>query len=466
LLIADGGTRWLDDFGTGSYVDPSLHWYRSTLAHNAPLADGQSQRRVHGELLAYDEKSAAGWIIAAVDELSPGVNASRAVIVMPTYVVDCVSWEADHEATIDLPMHADLTVVSGAGQLAPGPIIGRDGPEDGFRFLRDTAVQVAGGGVAVRARATDGDQTLDVFANSSTAAEWWRATAAGPPGRGDRAFRIVRGRGLSGEHRSVWSWKGDVVDVEWDDAIRVTLADGTVHTHRSAVAGWSIEVAADLSRETIDLAGVRASRADTAQPLEFTKRPAEATLPSFGRAIYFDLAERHYRRSEQTWQEAGEPSATVVLSWQRRSLEIVVDVPRSDRTFAPRDATNPYDNEPADINGDSVEFFVRWRDGRAGWVLVPELDSSHVRVRRIDGWNMPQEIAARWERSSTGYRIFIALTAETPPYGFDVIVNEMPRGRERRRGQLVLSGGAGEFVYLRGDRHEPERLVTLRISDD
>ena len=60
----------------------------------------------------------------------------------------------------------------------------------------------------------------------------------------------------------------------------------------------------------------------------------------------------------------------------------------------------------------------------------------------------------------------LALPAETPPYGFDVLINEMPRGRERRRGQLVLSGGAGEFVYLRGDRHDVERLVTLRISDD
>jgi hypothetical protein len=53
-----------------------------------------------------------------------------------------------------------------------------------------------------------------------------------------------------------------------------------------------------------------------------------------------------------------------------------------------------------------------------------------------------------------------------PPEALDVIVNEMPRGRERRRGQLVMSGGAGEFVYLRGDRHDPQRLITLRLADD
>jgi hypothetical protein len=45
------------------------------------------------------------------------------------------------------------------------------------------------------------------------------------------------------------------------------------------------------------------------------------------------------------------------------------------------------------------------------------------------------------------------------------VVNEMPRGRSRRRGQLVLSGARGEFVYLRGDRHDRWRLVPLRIRD-
>jgi hypothetical protein len=466
LLIADGQTRWLDDYGTGSYVDPSLHWYRSTLAHNAPLAEGESQRRVHGELLAYDERESAGWVVAAVDQIAAGVNASRALVVMPTYAVDCVSWEADHETTIDLPLHAELDVESGCGTLAPAALLGRDGPEDGFRFLRDTAVQVATAGSPVVARATGDFDALTVFASTSTSAEWWRAVAAGPPGTGDRPFRIVRARGLSGEHRSVWSWRGNVVDVQWDDVIRVTLADGTVHTHHSAAAGWTIDIASDLARDVIELRGVRSPRTEPTSAADIAKRGGEATLPSFGRPIYFDLGERHYRRSEQNWHEAGEPSATVVLSWQRRSLDVVVDVPRSDRTFAPRDARNPYDNEPADINGDSVALFIGSREGRAAWLLVPEADPPNVRVRRIEGWNLPQDISARWERSSTGYRLFISLAADTPPYAFDVIVNEMPRGRERRRGQLVLSGGAGEFVYLRGDRHEPERLITLRISDD
>jgi hypothetical protein len=47
----------------------------------------------------------------------------------------------------------------------------------------------------------------------------------------------------------------------------------------------------------------------------------------------------------------------------------------------------------------------------------------------------------------------------------DVIVNEMPAARERRRGQLVLSGARGEFVYLRGDRQPLERFVPFVVTD-
>jgi hypothetical protein len=46
-----------------------------------------------------------------------------------------------------------------------------------------------------------------------------------------------------------------------------------------------------------------------------------------------------------------------------------------------------------------------------------------------------------------------------------VIINETAPGRERRRGQLVLSGARGEFVYLRGDRHDDvARLLRFSLS--
>src|ERR1043166_1992857 len=47
--------------------------------------------------------------------------------------------------------------------------------------------------------------------------------------------------------------------------------------------------------------------------------------------------------------------------------------------------------------------------------------------------------------------------------GFDLLVNEMLPGRERRAGQLVWSGGA-VWVYLQGDRHDPSRFGVLVLG--
>jgi hypothetical protein len=46
-----------------------------------------------------------------------------------------------------------------------------------------------------------------------------------------------------------------------------------------------------------------------------------------------------------------------------------------------------------------------------------------------------------------------------------VIVNETSPDRERRRGQLVLGGSEGQFVYLRGDRHSAEDQLAFVIGD-
>jgi hypothetical protein len=59
----------------------------------------------------------------------------------------------------------------------------------------------------------------------------------------------------------------------------------------------------------------------------------------------------------------------------------------------------------------------------------------------------------------------IAIPAGVEEVAADVIVNETVAERVRRRGQLVLSGAAGEFVYLRGDRHERARLLRFSLAD-
>lgn len=473
LLLAVGATRWLDDFGTGSYVDPTLHWYRSTLAHNAPLAGGRSQAPVDGSLTAHDEGNDGGWIMATAAiaaELSPETTGTRRLIVMPSYAIDEVEWHSDAETTLDLPLHVDLAVNAGAGAPANEPLAGGSGIEDGFAFAHDTSYRVVEAAATVQAHAVADAQRLDVWVSSDAGYEWWRAVAPGAPGRGDHAFVVLRSREQTGRYRMLWSWEQGVADVHFEsDTVRVVHSDGTVHAHRRTTDGWCVDVTqpGGTVTECVVLGGERTLN-DVKEPpsVEAASNREPITLSRNGRPVLLEMAESNYRRSEQSWREAGAPTATVGLSWTGRSLRIDIDVPRSSLTFAPASAVNPYDNEAADVNGDGIQLYVRTGQGMSGWMLVPEPGSIHVRARMIDGWTTPLAIEATWERSGNGYRAHIAVASGTLPEGIDVIVNEMPVGRERRRGQLLLSGGQGDFVYLRGDRHDVARLIPLRLAND
>lgn len=456
LTLAVGSTRWLDDFGTGSYVDPSLHWYRSSLAHNAPLVNGKSQLRVHGDLAAYAERGDIGWIAAAADGIAPGAAAARTLVVMPSYVVDSLVWEAAETVTIDLPIHMPLSISRGASEPAAAPLVGSEGLEDGFRFVRASAVQHATAGDMVVAQADVGSSRLDVFALSDTPAEWWRATAPGAPGSGDHTFRIIRATGAQGEHRIVWSWRGDVSDVEFGESIRVTLADGSVHVHEATESGWAVIA----GRQRFELGGLIEIGPSAAAST--TQSPVREPITVGRDETAFIVESAHYRRSEQSWENASRPTARIALK-RDAGLTVTIDVPRSDLTFVAAGAENSYDNEPADINGDSIQLYTRGATGLAAWMLVPELESDRVRIRPIAGWDSPAGITATWARSGEGYRVIARLA--TPPDAIDVIINEMPSGRLRRRGQLILSGAASEFVYLQGDRHPHARLIPIRYTE-
>ena len=116
--------------------------------------------------------------------------------------------------------------------------------------------------------------------------------------------------------------------------------------------------------------------------------------------------------------------------------------------------------------GPSVPFL-----SAAHWSTLSQ-SSRAVRAHPIEGWTGALSMTSRWERRGAGYRLHVDAALDAPSDGegssfvaLDVIVNEKPRGRERRRGQLVLSGGKGEFVYLRGDRHEQSRLIPFLLAN-
>ena len=76
-------------------------------------------------------------------------------------------------------------------------------------------------------------------------------------------------------------------------------------------------------------------------------------------------------------------------------------------------------------------------------------------------------VSSEWHPTSDGYELSarVALPRDGGMAELDLLVNETAPGRARRRGQLVLSGAKGEFVYLRGDRHDRRRLLRFKLTD-
>jgi hypothetical protein len=476
MLLVRGRDRWLDDFGTGSYVDPSLHWYRSTLAHNAPLVNGRSQRRVDGTLLAYEDRGAAGWVRATVEEVAAGVRFVRTIVAMSSYVIDELTWASDRVVQVDLPYHT-VGELAGVGAWSAAIPVGGTEAEDGFKYLQATEIAQGSGAVRLDAQLGSASATAHVFVGAQHA--WWRAVSFGAPGSGLARFHFVRAHGSSGTITAVWDLSASIATVELRDALRVVLADNTEHEHRSDGDGWHIALRVGKATSTIDLAGVEAS---TVRASSRAQPPTRKTirLQRSGKPVDFELGERDYRRSESTWVQAGKPAAHVSVAVTNDELLVTTEVRKLDPHFAMRVDDNPLDNEPADTNSDGVQLHLSLPDcdgtaapaSESTWLMVPDEDDDSVRITARTTRASALPIRATWQRSDRGYTIRASLPL-TPfadcldqPFGLAIIVNEMCPDRERRRGQLVLGGAAGEFVYLQGDRCAVDRHLQFQIIDD
>jgi hypothetical protein len=450
LLLSDRDARWFDDPGTGSYVDPSLHWYRSTLAHTAPLIDGRSQPAVSGRLLAFEDDGETGWV-SAVAPLAQDFRVTRTIVLLEDYLVDMIEWDGDSVHEVALPWHGLDLVNESDEPLArtQHQIRGGETSEDGFGFLRDTSLVHAPDGVQrVLGRFARHELSGWVLADPET--EWWSARAPDVPNKsGLTPLLLARCSAHSGRYLSVWSWRDAIASVEREgEFTRVVRRDGKATRNLAELFGGM-----GLDDEDKPI-----SQPPIAQDILSDSQALPAT---------FVLGEENYRRSEESWSEAGRPTAAVTIATTRRdTLRVNIDVSHVDRCFVSVDAENPLDNEPAAINGAGVQLYVVTGERKGGWLLVPQLESRDVGVRPIEGWNNGLSVSATWEPTESGYAVVaeVSLQAGETEVALDVTVNETTPDRERRRGQLVLSGARGEFVYLRGDRHDVGRLLRFTIA--
>ncbi|HEX5385778.1 MAG TPA: heparinase II/III family protein [Gemmatimonadales bacterium] len=478
-LHADG-VYWLPDFGTGSYVSPDLAWYRSTLAHNAPLLDGRSQAPGDAVCEFFDADGEWTWVRGRFGDVS------RSIIGGPDYLLDVVELASEGEHTLQLPWHpTGEAEVRSPGVWEPAELEGAE--RAGGHASRVERFRPAGPApIVLHAVVPVGASLTLTLAHDG---ELFRGVAPGAPGTGEAPFYVARARGKSARIVSVLTpaaagagGSPPAVRVA-GEAIEIETSAG-VDRHHLVLEGWNI----DGPGASVRLRGRRpterslpsllpreepfrqrgvATRIAEPPPLDGTTDGFEADEP-----LLLDH-EDQYRRSEEPFAGADELSAIAEACWDDEALYLAVAVTKPDLCLRPADAPAlRFDNEADDIHSDGLQVYLRLEpDGPVfGWLVVPET-SGELRVRAVPGTGAAGEmLSGAWAEGEGGYTVTLALRPpgwDTRVAGdaidFDLLVNEMLPDRERRAGQLVWSGGGG-WVYLRGDRQDPARFGRLELA--
>ena len=440
---------YLADFGTGSYVLPSLHWYRSTVAHNAPTVAGQDQVTRQGWCTAFAAEGEWGWCQAMAPKLFGEETAARRTVVAGSeIVVDRVDIVAEDTAFIELALH---------------PLAGV--------HPRDPSMQ--------RLQLSEEPTAPTVLLAPRHGESLRVEEAPGPPSLhladGEPLKYLVRRAGGSGAWVQVISLDpATSLDVQSEErATTVTTSSGTsVHIDVEGREVTIIERGA-----TLRLQGHRppppAPHVATPSPAARIRcrRVAEVPGPGGWESVVpasdvCVLGERQYRRSEEPYA-AGFVSR-VAVGVAGSSVWFAARVTKPALSFRPTSAGHPeLDNEEPDIHSDGVQCYLEL-DEWEGYVAVPRPDSSDVRIRGIAGTAADAARATgKWERTSDGYSIVVEVASGHVPFvgesvRVNLIVNEMYPERVRRAGQLALAGGGG-WVYLRGDRESPWSSVIAEV---
>jgi hypothetical protein len=470
LSLHANGVHWLADPGTGSYVNRDLFWYRSTLAHNAPLLSGLDQSpRDRGRCVAFEATGAWAWAVGAWNDLR------RSVVMGPHWAVDSVQLDTSDTLELDVPWHfTGESDVESAGEWIPDTVTS----EFAERVERLVPAD-AGADQPWLVRSTRDDRELRAwFAGEG---QLLRAYGPGLPNEDRlRRFFIRRTRQHTAEMTTVVDWSGTVTSVEVDhEGVRVR-AGSTVTTVAIGTASVSIIGATEritLSGEQpqplkpasfmIEKPPVTLAHAVFVDPAP----PLDGSLRGFNRSMPLAMDEEYqYFRSEAAYEGAEVFAATAYVNWSDDELYLGLEVIKPDVILRGPEATPlGLDNEPDDINADGMQVYVRGIDHHVRAWLVRPIADGLIASRPIGTGADAGPVTGAWQRTPTGYCLTVRLPApglatirRNERLGFDLIVNEMRAGRVRRAGQLIWSGGPG-WVYLRGDRHDPSHFGELEL---
>ena len=463
LTLHEDGVHWLPDPGAGSYVSRDLFWYRATLAHNAPRIDGVSQVPGDATCESFDSSRHWAWVRGRFGDVT------RTVISGPDHLLDRVEMSAVDPHTLELPWHlAGTWEVVSPGRWEPASL------ED--EFVSEVSRFVPDQRGAIRIVATAGGSSISLTLLGAD--ELLRATAPGVPGSPPAPFLLVRATGRSVRLVAALARGNEAPGLVHEGELTTVQLAGVATRHQPEPDGWRIEAPGGVVK-----LGGRRPPATTAPPDRLAEFQAHGVATAASRSLTgAALAsaeplmldrEDQYRRSEEPWTGDGSFEARCWPAWNADHFYLTVDVSKPEVFFRSPDAPPLLlDNEPDDIHSDGVQVYLRpLADGPTyGFLLVPDGESG-LRVRPAGGTEGTSDMASgSWQPTPGGYRITAAFTlpgweqlGAGNTIGFDLIVNEMRAGRERRAGQLVW-GADGGWVWLRGDRHDPARFGALELG--
>jgi hypothetical protein len=253
-------------------------------------------------------------------------------------------------------------------------------------------------------------------------------------------------------------------------AISVDTA-GERHEHNAVEHGWNVAIHVNGAKSTIDLQGV-VPKERVISTVHFTNAvrhhveiPRMPQRLANGARMHGTLGQENYLRTEQSWLEAGSPTADVEMTNEGGRLRITADV-HADRTFVPRGAANRLDNEHADINGAGMQLYLRSGADTAGYVIVPIEGTEDLSLRPIDGWGDAIGVTGTWRPIANGYHMDLLVRPPTAELSVNLAINEKPEGRQRRRGQLFLPlvNNLRGWLYLAGDRQPHPHMIDLTLE--
>jgi hypothetical protein len=190
-------------------------------------------------------------------------------------------------------------------------------------------------------------------------------------------------------------------------------------------------------------------------------------------ALHVRLAREAYVPTEQPWGDGNAPHADVWIGGTATLLVVRVAVFTGHDLVTPGGSPatmpeNPLDNERADVNADGVQCHLRGvhdAEWCAGILAVPVAPPA-ARVTSLVPNGAVPDVSCAARADGGGWYLQMEWRrdrlSDPETVHLDLVINERPPERERRRGQLVLSGGGG-FGYLAGDRHAVSRGWRLQL---